>query len=314
MSIHLLTTLDVERTTCDGGGLYLTVDPNGGRYWAFRYVLNGKRMVMGLGNALKKSLAQAREEAAKYRAIKALGRCPLTERRERQAAAKAAAAAESPIHLLTTLDVERTTCDGGGLYLTVDPKWRTRCWAFKYRFNGKPRTMGLGSARDVTLAQAREEAAKYRAIKALGRCPLAERRERQAPAKAAAAALTASRRSTTAPGVYRDGRGLYLLVRPNGGRHWLYEYTFDGKKRTMGLGSAHVVTLAQAREEAAKYRAIKALGRCPLTERRERQAAAKAANATARLTLAQARVKKFAEMLALAQARAEKLAQTRTQP
>jgi hypothetical protein len=126
------------------------------------------------------------------------------------------------IHLLTTLDVERTTCDGGGLYLTVDPKWRTRCWAFKYRFNGKP--------------------------------------------------------------------------------------------RTMGLGSAHVVTLAQAREEAAKYRAIKALGRCPLTERRERQAAAKAANATARLTLAQARVKKFAEMLALAQARAEKLAQTRTQP
>jgi hypothetical protein len=30
-----------------------------------------------------------------------------------------------------------------------------------------------------------------------------------------------------------DGRGLYLLVMPNGGRHWRYNYRFDGKLKTL---------------------------------------------------------------------------------
>ena len=45
--------------------------------------------------------------------------------------------------------------DGGGLYLSISPNGGRR-WVFLYRWHGKPTEIGLGSARDVTLARARE--------------------------------------------------------------------------------------------------------------------------------------------------------------
>jgi integrase len=45
--------------------------------------------------------------------------------------------------------------DGGGLYLSVSPNGGRR-WTFLYRWHGKPTEIGFGSARDVTLARARE--------------------------------------------------------------------------------------------------------------------------------------------------------------
>ena len=52
--------------------------------------------------------------------------------------------------------------DGGGLYLSISPNGGRR-WVFLYRWHGKPTEIGLGSARDVTLARARELAARARA-------------------------------------------------------------------------------------------------------------------------------------------------------
>ena len=52
--------------------------------------------------------------------------------------------------------------DGGGLYLSISPNGGRR-WVFLYRWHGKPTEIGLGSARDVTLARARELAAQARA-------------------------------------------------------------------------------------------------------------------------------------------------------
>ena len=49
-----------------------------------------------------------------------------------------------------------------------------------------------------------------------------------------------------------DGRGLYLRVRPNDAKDWLFIYTFAGKRRKMGLGSLEAVSLATARLEADK--------------------------------------------------------------
>lgn len=49
-----------------------------------------------------------------------------------------------------------------------------------------------------------------------------------------------------------DGRGLYLRVRPSGAKDWLFIYTFDKKRRKMGLGSLQNVSLATARAEADK--------------------------------------------------------------
>jgi integrase len=52
--------------------------------------------------------------------------------------------------------------DGGGLYLSISANGGRR-WVFLYRWHGKPTEIGLGSARDVTLATARELASGARA-------------------------------------------------------------------------------------------------------------------------------------------------------
>lgn len=64
--------------------------------------------------------------------------------------------------------------DGGGLYLFVDDSGRRR-WIFMYTRGGKRTELGIGSARDLSLASAREEAAALRAILACGGDPKAER-------------------------------------------------------------------------------------------------------------------------------------------
>jgi hypothetical protein len=53
--------------------------------------------------------------------------------------------------------------DGGGLYLNVG-KGGARRWVFLFRWNGRLREMGLGSAKAVTLARAREKAAEARSL------------------------------------------------------------------------------------------------------------------------------------------------------
>ena len=57
--------------------------------------------------------------------------------------------------------------DGGGLYLSISPNGGRR-WVFLYRWHGKPTEIGFGSARDVTLARARELASQARAKLAEG--------------------------------------------------------------------------------------------------------------------------------------------------
>ena len=51
--------------------------------------------------------------------------------------------------------------DGGGLYLSISPNGGRR-WVFLYRWRGKQTEIGFGSARDVTLARARELASQAR--------------------------------------------------------------------------------------------------------------------------------------------------------
>jgi integrase len=65
--------------------------------------------------------------------------------------------------------------DGGGLYLSISPNGGRR-WVFLYRWRGKPTEMGLGSARDVPLARARELASQARAKLAESVNPMTARR------------------------------------------------------------------------------------------------------------------------------------------
>jgi integrase len=57
--------------------------------------------------------------------------------------------------------------DGGNLYLSVS-KTGARSWVFMFKWRGKQKELGFGSARDVTLARARELATAARAKLAEG--------------------------------------------------------------------------------------------------------------------------------------------------
>ena len=85
--------------------------------------------------------------------------------------------------------------------------------------------------------------------------------------------------SLTRPGVYSDGDGLYLRVRPCGSRSWLFIFHLDGRRREMGLGSDLDVSLAKARDKAASARALVLEGSDPQRARQAERAQVQAAAA-----------------------------------
>lgn len=72
----LLSPLRVGRETKpgrygDGGGLYLQIKPGGSKSWLFRYKVDGKSRMDGLGAFPEVSLAAARDKAAALRGLRA---------------------------------------------------------------------------------------------------------------------------------------------------------------------------------------------------------------------------------------------------
>ena len=50
--------------------------------------------------------------------------------------------------------------------------------------------------------------------------------------------LTARKVETAKPGKYSDGGNLYLIVSETGARKWVLRFTWRGRAKEMGLGSA----------------------------------------------------------------------------
>jgi integrase len=75
-------------------------------------------------------------------------------------------------------------------------------------------------------------------------------------------------KSLSKSGRYTDGNGLYLIVDPSGAKRWVLRTVVKGKRTDIGLGSISLVSLAEAREEAAKLRKIARADGDPLAERR----------------------------------------------
>ena len=65
-----------------------------------------------------------------------------------------------------------------------------------------------------------------------------------------------------------DGRGLYLLVMPNGGRYWRYNHRFEGKPKTLALGVHPDVSLDNARARHQVARTLLADGVDPSARKR----------------------------------------------
>jgi hypothetical protein len=109
-----------------------------------------------------------------------------------------------------------------------------------------------------------------------------------------AAGLSAAKVRTAPPGRYGDGAGLYLLVRSDQLKFWIFRYTVRGRMRELGLGpaaGAAAISLADVRPKARALHNMVREGRDPLAER----AAAKAA-ATAAAQEAQVRGKTFRQV------------------
>jgi integrase len=68
--------------------------------------------------------------------------------------------------------------DGGGLYLQISSVG-TKSWLLRFKLLGKRREMGLGSYRDVSLAEAREKAAENRKLVKKNIDPIEQRKSSQ---------------------------------------------------------------------------------------------------------------------------------------
>ena len=85
-------------------------------------------------------------------------------------------------------------------------------------------------------------------------------------------ALTAAAvRFKAVPGFYADGQGLYLKVDPSGAKRWIQRIVIQGKRRDLGLGSASLVPLAEARDLAIANRRQARSGQDPLVAKRTAQ-------------------------------------------
>lgn len=82
---------------------------------------------------------------------------------------------------------------------------------------------------------------------------------------------------TDKPAKISDGKGMYLLVNPNGSKLWRLKYRAAGKEKVMALGSYPDVSLAQAREGMEKARKALAAGNDPMGQRKAAKVASKAA-------------------------------------
>lgn len=70
-------------------------------------------------------------------------------------------------------------------------------------------------------------------------------------------------RTLSEPGKYFDGHGLFLRVERSGSKRWVQRINIRGKRTEIGLGSASLVSLAEAREKALETRKVARRGEGP---------------------------------------------------
>lgn len=69
-----------------------------------------------------------------------------------------------------------------------------------------------------------------------------------------------------------DGKGLYLLVTPSGGKLWRFKYRYDNKQKGLAFGSYPEVSLADARQRRDDARKLIASGVDPIDQKKQQKA------------------------------------------
>jgi hypothetical protein len=81
-----------------------------------------------------------------------------------------------------------------------------------------------------------------------------------------------------------DSRQLYLLVKKNGTKAWRLDYKYDGKRKTLALGTLDDVPLSRAREKRNDARALLDQGFDPSQKKKDETRAEAAASLTFKAT------------------------------
>jgi integrase len=76
--------------------------------------------------------------------------------------------------------------------------------------------------------------------------------------------LTVRKVETARPGKHVDGDGLHLVVDASGARRWVLRFTWQGRRREMGLGGFPDISLCIAREKASEARKLVRAGVDPV--------------------------------------------------
>lgn len=85
---------------------------------------------------------------------------------------------------------------------------------------------------------------------------------------------------------HTDGDGMYLLIKPTGGKYWRMDYTIHGKRKTLAIGVYPATSLAQARKLRLSAREQIAQGIDPSAAKQEAKQAHKLAAANTFETVA----------------------------
>jgi len=78
-----------------------------------------------------------------------------------------------------------------------------------------------------------------------------------------------SLKPTERPQRFFDGDGLYIEIRPNGGKWWRFKYRYEGKEKLLSFGTYPDVPIALARKRRAEARQLVAAGTDPSAARQE---------------------------------------------
>jgi integrase len=107
-------------------------------------------------------------------------------------------------------------------------------------------------------------------------------KKKHIPKKHPDKALTPAFIRNAKPGKHADGNGLYLVVDESGAKRWSLRTVIHRKRHELGLGGLNLVSLSEAREEAARLRKIARKHGDPLAERRRERTITPAFEAAAR--------------------------------
>lgn len=66
-----------------------------------------------------------------------------------------------------------------------------------------------------------------------------------------------------------DGGGLFLPVKPNGGKYWRLKYRMDGKERSLSIGKYPLISLAEARAAREQAKQMMAQGQDPAAAKQQ---------------------------------------------